>query len=383
MRQTTLILLECRSQETPAVPMLWRHYATEIAEALSPLELVQVAGPEEAEAAAFDSAILGFTRIVAVGGPAVAHGLINGIMRLAEGHRRRMKIGFLSLGPRGPWARTVGLPSELKRQLEILAAGHTLPYDVGHLECVRTPEAPTAPAGTPIGRYFLLGAACGPLSASWSLAALPPLHFARIAGSLVSSGVRCLAGKMPQVALEVDGREVYRGPWALGLVMGGRHYPLLGETAPEANPSDGTLDVTWIPAASLLSMTGRALALWLGGQALPGHDLLPAPPRCRGSEIRIVPLGGASTNAQLVEADGVRAGVLPATIRIVPRTLPLIVETVAARMRQKLRATADLPEAALAGGLRAISLRRSGFEDAGLRPLRVRRRGWRGWNRKF
>ncbi len=361
MRQTTLILLECRSRHSsavPRVPLLWRHYAGEIAEALSPLELVQVAGPEEAEAAAFDAAVLGFSRIVAVGGSAVAHGLVNGIMRLAEGHRRRMKIGFLSLGQRGPWARTVGLPSALTRQLEILAAGHTLPYDVGRLECRDA-------AGAAVTRYFLLGAACGPLSASWSLTVMPPLRLARIAGSLVGAGARCLTGRTPQVALEVDGAEVYRGPWALGLVMGGRHYPLFGETAPEANPSDGTLDVAWIPAASIAGMAGRALGLWLGS------DVLPEPPRCQGSEIRIMPLAGPEMRLQSIEADGVPAGFLPATVRVVPRTLPVIVEAVAARLRERTRVAAEMPAAAFAGGLRAAGLRKTS-----LRRARWRRQVW-------
>ncbi len=370
MRQTTLILLECRPRETlagPRVPLLWRHHASEIAAALSPLELVQVAGPEEAEDAAYDAAILGFSRIVAVGSTAVVHGLVNGAMRLAEGHRRRMKIGFLSLGPRGPWARTVGLPSALARRLEILAAGHTLPYDVGRVEC-RSP-AGGATDSTTVSRHFLLGAACGPLSASWDLGDLPPLRLARIAGSLIEASGRCLAGSAPQVALEVDGTEVYRGPWALGLVMGGRHYPFLGETAPQANPSDGTLDVAWVPAASMLGMAGRALGLWLGG------EILPQPSRCQGHEIRIVPLGEGAP--QTIAADGVPIGFLPATVQVLPHTLPVIVESVAARVRERSRAAAELGPAAFAGGLRAVGLRKMSVSLHGLRrKLRWRRQPW-------
>jgi len=374
MRQTTLILLECRPRDThtgPRVPLLWRHHATEIAAALSPLELVQVAGPEEAEDAAYDAAIVGFSRIVAVGSSAVVHGLVNGAMRLAEGHRRRMKIGFLSLGPRGPWARTVGLPSALARRLEILAAGHTLPYDVGRVECQRPADA--TGSGKTVSRHFLLGAACGPLSASLDLGDLPPLRLARIASSVIEAGGRCLAGNSPQVSLEVDGTEVFRGPWALGLVMGGRHYPFFGETAPNANPSDGTLDVAWVPAVSMLGMAGRALGLWLGG------EIFPQPSRCQGNEIHIVPLGEGAPQA--IAADGVPIGFLPATVQVLPRTLPVIVESVAARVRERSRAAAELHPAALAGGLRAVGLRKVNLSGAlgkiGLRrKLRWRRQPW-------
>ena len=362
MRQTTLILLECRARPggaAPRAPLLWRHHAGEIAEALSPLELVQVADAEEAEQAAWDAAVLGFGRIVAVGGPPVAHGLVNGIMRLTEGHRRRMKVGFFSLGHQGAWARTTGLPVGLTRQLEVLAAGHTLPYDIGRVDCFDR-------EGRPVTRYFLLGAACGPLGASWSDWGPAPVRLAKAAARLLSAGVRCLAGSMPRAVLEVDGQEVYRGPWALAMIMGGSYYPLLGQTAPQANPSDGELDVVWIPAPHPFRLAGHALSLWVNARI---HDAaaLPGPPRCRGSAVRIVPLGDSTPEPQTIEADGVPIGILPATVQVMPRTLPVIVETIAARLRERTRAMQRVPQGVLAGGLRTAALRRVG---AGPRAVR-------------
>ena len=375
MRQTTLILLECRSGAAGSaarVPLLWRHHAAEIAAALSPLELVQVADAEEAEQAAWDAAVLGFGRIVAVGGPRVAHGLVNGIMRLTEGHRQRMKIGFLTLGHRGAWSRTAGLPSSLARQLEVLAAGHTLPYDIGRVDCVDA-------QGRPVKRHFLLGAACGPLGVSWSDTGPAPLRAARAALGLLGAGARCLLGRMPRVTLEVDGREVYRGPWALAMVMGGSHYPLLGQTAPDANPSDGALDVVWIPAPDPVRLAGHMAGLWLSA-TLEAEAHLPGPPRCRGSEVRMLPLAGSPAGAQAIEADGVRIGVLPATVQVLPRTFPVIVEAIAKRLRERTRAAAELPQGVLAGGLRRVGLRRSAMRRAMLagrgRPRARRLQPW-------
>lgn len=374
MRQTTLILLECQSRAggaPPRVPMLWRHHAAEIAEALSPLELVQVADAEEAEQAAWDAAILGFGRIVAVGGPRVAHGLVNGIMRLTEGHRRRMKIGFLSLGHAGAWARAAGFPSRLARQLEVLAAGNTLPYDIGQVDCKDT-------QGRPVKKFFLLGAACGPLGVSWSDTGPMPLRVAMAAAGLLAAGGRSLLGRMPRVALEVDGREVYRGPWALAMIMGGTHYPLLGHTAPDANPSDGALDVVWIPAPDPVRLAGLTASLWLSAK-VNAKAQLPGPPRCRGSEVRIVPLEGAS--AQAIEADGVTIGVLPATVQVLPRTFPVIVEAIAERLRERTRAAAELPQGVLAGSLRRVGLRREAMERStmGTRRRRTRARRLQPW----
>jgi diacylglycerol kinase family enzyme len=363
MRQPSLILLECRPRRgtaAPRVPLLWRHHATEIADALSPLELVQVAGPEEAEEAAMDGAVLGFTRIVSVGGPSVAHGLVNGIMRLAEGHRRRMKIGFLSLMPR-PWLPSLGGPDVLARQLDILAAGHTLPFDVGRLECVH-PES-----GRPTVRHFLSSAACGALGPVWppvptaagapSLAlALPsPSALARLTGGLLAAGGQSASHGAAPVSLRIDGVEVFRGPWALGWVLVARRYPLLGTWGPADAESDGVraesaLDATWIPADSLAGFTKHTAGQWLRG-ALPQ-----APPRHLGSELHIEPLEGTIQN---IVADGVPAGRLPAVLRVVPRALPVMVESVAARLRERTSVLARLRDAALAGDARAVGVPRS------------------------
>jgi hypothetical protein len=125
--------------------------------------------------------------------------------------------------------------------------------------------------------------------------------------------------------------------------------------------------VAWIPAATVLGMAGRALGLWLGG------ELFPAPSRCQGQEIRIVPLGEGAP--QTIEADGVPVGYLPATVRVLPRTLPVIVESVAARVRERSRAAAELRPAALAGSLRAVGLRRMSLSLHALRR-KLRRQPW-------
>jgi diacylglycerol kinase family enzyme len=357
MRQPTLILLECqprRSSAGPRVPLLWRHHAGEIAEALSPLELVQVADAEEAEEAAWDAAVLGFGRIVAVGGPRVAHGLVNGIMRLTEGHRRRMKVGFLTLGRPGAWERTAGLPTALTRQLEILAAGHTLPYDIGRIECLNA-------AGQPTASHFLLGASCGALGNSASDLSAAPLRAAQVVAGALSTLGRSLFGRMPSVSLQVDGHEVYRGPWALAMVMGGTHYPVFGQTAPGANPSDGAMDVVWIPAPDPIRLAGHALSLWINSRF--NLEGFPMPPRCTGTEVRVIPLGEPVGRGYAIEADGVPIGSLPAKMQVIPRTFPVIVEAVAARLRERTRMTAEIRGATLAGagGWRREGLRRIGI----------------------
>ena len=111
----------------------WARWEPAILRRLSPVELMVAEGPDEAEQAAWNASMGGFGRLVVVGDLLTAHGVVNGVMRLAEGHRRALKIGFLSLVAPDPWCRSLNLPARIDRQLEILGAAHVLPYDVGRI----------------------------------------------------------------------------------------------------------------------------------------------------------------------------------------------------------------------------------------------------------
>lgn len=86
----------------------------------------------------------------------------------------------------------------------------------------------------------------------------------------------------------------------------------------------------------------------------------------------MLPLAGSPAGAQAIEADGVRIGVLPATVQVLPRTFPVIVEAIAKRLRERTRAAAELPQGVLAGGLRQVGLRRSAMRRGMLAGRRRR-----------
>jgi hypothetical protein len=121
---------------------------------LAPAEVTVVESPQEAAQAAHQSALQGCRKIVTVGDSRTAYGVVNGIMELAESHRAQLRVGFLSLSRPDLWSRTLELPRSLSRQLQILSAGHTLPFDVGRVDCQR-------PEGGEITRHFLNGASFG------------------------------------------------------------------------------------------------------------------------------------------------------------------------------------------------------------------------------
>jgi diacylglycerol kinase family enzyme len=270
---------------------------------LAPAELEVVDSAADAEQVAWDAAMAGYGRLVAVGDLATASGFVNGVMRLSESHRRSLKFGFLSLGRPNAWCRALGIPADVQRQLDVLSAGNVLPYDVGRVECVNA-------GGEAVTRHFLAGAALWPSS----------------------------LGTIVEATLSSGGEIVYRGGCQLAFAMQSPHYPGMGLVSPEANPSDGALDVAWVSTDGAAALARRLavslLHIPVGLSRRTAHEV-----HWSSSEAPIS-----------VQADGLPIGQLPATISVVPRALPVIVESIGSRLREKQQAMLkEMEGTALAG----------------------------------
>ncbi len=316
---------------------VWQGCQRDLLRRLAPVEVTLAENAEEAREAVRLSALKGFGRIICVGESRTAHGVVNGLMSLAESHRRSIGLGFLSIIRQEDWSRTLGFPREMERQIEILSAGHTMPFDVGRVNYFTV-------AGEPATRHFLNGAGFGfaprlrhEIGSRGGQAGRAWLGVARAFGDL-------LANRAPSVRLEGDNGLLYSGPCPLGLVMGGRFYAALGEIAPEASPTDGALDALWVPSPSTWKMLAQ-----LAGLAARRRKGLSALARARARSIHASSLDGPV----YLEADGEPLGRLPATFAIEPRALQIIVPEVGARLKKPR--FAPLPE--LKGGNLAGNLK--------------------------
>jgi len=334
--RATIIIVDTAPEGAPAAP--WPRHAAECLDALSPAEVIAVPNAEAAAEAAREAALLGVDKIVAAGSDAVAHGVLNALMTLAEIHRREIKLGLLSLRRPQEWSRTIGFPRPLMRQLAVLKAGHVMPFDVGLVECIDGD-------GKRITRHFLNGACFGlttELRGAWDGPAGATRH-----------GLEGLARMLrvfkerdrSWVSLTRDGYELYRGPIVAGLVMVGKFYPGLGEVAPNAEPDDGALDLV-----GLTGKLGPAELGWLA-RVRPGWV---------GASRRWTTEQGAEFNANdtagpvRLDLDGVPTGRLPARFSVLPRQIQVIVPAIPVRLMkpafQPLSALAK--RAAVAGNIR-------------------------------
>ena len=309
---------------------------------LAPAEVTLVESTEEAAEAARKSALRGYRKIVSAGDGDTAHGVVNGLMSLAENHRRQIKIGFLCFSRPHHWSRTLGLPRDLSRQLEILSAGHTLPFDVGRVDCRDM-------AGERVSHHFLNGVWFGVLGGvreAWNNPESNLLNGLPRITERLRNAVSPAASRM---RLESQGLVLHDGPCSQVMVMGGRYYPSFGAVAPQADPADGLLEVSWLESPTLWDLGLKFSRMWLS--------------RLRGNRqalfdwrsvdhLRAVSLG----EPVFIEADGLPVGRLPANITVAPRALEVMVAPVAARLiKPKFAKLEKVKGGRLAGNLKSAA----------------------------
>ncbi|MDH5753213.1 MAG: hypothetical protein OEZ59_12455, partial [Deltaproteobacteria bacterium] len=227
------------------------------------------------------------------------------------------------LGALDSFSRTLNMPAGFPRQLELLKAAHTLPFDVGRVSCHDS-------RGQPVTRYFLNGARLGlPGELRGELRDLLRRPRAALAG--IGEVLKRHLRKSESLVMSGEERVLYHGPSPLVLIMGGRYYPGLGDTVPQGRQGDGLLQVGWIESEGLLGGVPRLISLHL-----------PWPLRRRLSRWRsleyfsVAPDSGRCS----LELDGQPAGYLPAEFSMERKALHLIVEPVAARLGERVESLA-------------------------------------------
>jgi YegS/Rv2252/BmrU family lipid kinase len=205
-------------------------------------------------------------------------------------------MGIVPGGRGNDLARVLGIPADVEEAAGIIAAGETREIDVGEAN----------------GRRFLCIASCGFDSEANRIA-----NESRISGPLVYAyaALRALAAWKPaRFTLSVDGEDVeivgYTIAAANSKAYGGGMF-----IAPDARLDDGLLDVIAIADVSKLKFLRGLPAVFRGEHV--GNDEVSVR-RCRELEI-------AADRPFSVYADGDPITELPATIRVLPAALNVIV----------------------------------------------------------
>jgi diacylglycerol kinase (ATP) len=245
-----------------------------------------------------DLARKGRPYIIAAGGDGTLNEVINGVAR----HAKEVQVGLLPLGTGNDFARTLDLPLTVEENIDILLSQHRRAIDLVRVKSDRVRYLVNVSAG---GFSGLVDEKLTPeIKHTWG-----PLAYVRSAAAALSElhGYRTTIVLDDKERLSVDLYNV--------IVANGRFGAGGLPVAPEADPSDGLLDLI------LISKSSKPEIVLLAAQMLLGKHISNKAVVCR----RAAKISIHSRPGMWFNADGELIGNDPAVFRIIPRALQFVV----------------------------------------------------------
>lgn len=181
----------------------------------------------------------GLTRVISIGGDGTNHSLINALVAHNEQYpdQPQMDYGMLPIGTGRDWARSLGIPFDIKAAAKWIASAKPNAVDVGQVQL----------GGEPV--YFLNVASVG-ISGD---VVTRVEKSQRRPWSFLSATVRTLVDyRPPAVQIQLDGEDWYEGTSYIVAIANGTTFGRGMKVAPFANISDGLFDVVLVEGMSRL-----------------------------------------------------------------------------------------------------------------------------------
>ena len=274
--------------------------------AIGPFETEFTRGSRDAARLAREGVRAGIERVVVAGGDGTLNEVATGLLEAGLGGYA--ELALLPFGTGGDFPHSLGVPTAIDEAIALIAAGQARSIDAGRLEYRDAKLAPTR-------GYFVNVASFG---ISGLIDRLVNNGMSRFGGRMAFLGatLRALARyRAAEVAIRIDGAELFAGPLMLCAVANGRRFGGGMQIAPEARIDDGELDVVVIPDHPK-SRLATKLPLLYSGRHLED-------PVCRFARGRLIE-AEAEPGSTLLDIDGEPLGSLPARIEVLPGALRLI-----------------------------------------------------------
>jgi YegS/Rv2252/BmrU family lipid kinase len=278
-----------------------RHFRRHLATIGAECALKQTAAAGGARPLAAEAIHEGFDTIVAAGGDGTLNEVLNGIGDVPDGFARA-RLGVLPLGTVNVFAKELGVPGKLAAGWEVLRAGRERIIDL--------PSADYSVGDKPARHYFAQLAGSGLDAraiglADWEMKkAVGPLSY-------VMAGVAALRGTPSRVVF-TNGTHSETGE--LVLVGNGRFYGGRFRLHPQADMTDGWLDVCVFPRTNWLTL------LRCAGMFALGWNVPSSVAKCFRAQAFTL----TSETPTPFEVDGENVGHLPATFSIQPKKLRVV-----------------------------------------------------------
>lgn len=255
-----------------------------------------------------EAVVEGFRKIVALGGDGTIHEILNGVMAQEQVPPSEVILGIIPVGSGNDWARLYGIPKDSEEAVELLARGETSIQDVVRVDTGSGEESSC--------RYMMNIGGLGIDSHVCYLFEQEKLKGRR--GDL--QYLKCLTKafvkyKCPMFKVYVDDTLFYEG-YAISVAMGNGKYCGGGmRQTPDADPTDGLIDVTVIGKISKMQFVTSIKHLFDGT-----ITSLEQVSTAKGRKIQVY-----ASPASFMEVDGELVGYSPVTARIVPAAVKVII----------------------------------------------------------
>lgn len=268
----------------------------------------------------YDACGKGYRFFIAVGGDGTVHDVLNGIMDYANEYSvplSEFTLGVLPVGSGNDWIKSLGIPKDFSKAIDIIADGHVAKQDVVRVSIL---DKKALPEERPTHISYMANVGGVGLDARVCMTVNRKKEQGRRGKKLyVSALLQHLFNRTrTRIRLNCDGEDIFEGEY-ISIAFGIGRYSGGGmRQTPTAVLGDQLLDVTLIPELPLLKIAREAPRLFTGSFHKV-KELVQA--KCR--TVTVYPCG--DMQEEPVEVDGEVVGHAPVRMEVLDEQLNVIV----------------------------------------------------------
>lgn len=282
----------------------WPRISEEISKNLDKFEYVFTTGPGNATDLTRQALHDGFNLIVAVGGDGTNNEVINGFFENGKRINPRAVFAHITRGTGGDFRKTIGTPKNYVDAAKVLSGKATQTIDVGYLTFLDHQDKPAE-------RYFINVASFGIGGDVDSRVNKSSKAFGGFASFAMASITSIFTYHNKQVHLVIDKQEIGDVKIFNCAVANGKYFGGGMMVAPDAQLDDGMFDIILLGDFSVPETLLQMNKIYRGGHI--GH---PKVQSFKGKKVV-----AKSDETVLLDIDGEQPGKLPATFKILPKSL--------------------------------------------------------------
>jgi diacylglycerol kinase (ATP) len=303
--QRTLVIVNPRSRNG-STGRSWPRVEAQLRHALGPLEVEHTRAPRDAERLAREGVRAGIERIIVAGGDGTLSEVASGLLGADLGSYA--EIGLLPFGTASDFARTLGVPRDLRGAIDCLATGAVRRVDAGRVHY-------TGFGGDERVSHFVNVSSFGISGLVDDLVNRTTKVLGGAASFLVGALRAIRRYRSAPVAIRLDGELVHDRGVVLAAAGNGCFFGGGMKVAPKARVDDGLLDLVIVSDLSKAQLVRKLPKIYRGTHI---DDAAVSFHRARSIAADSAP------GEVMIEFDGEPLGTLPARYEVLPGALSIV-----------------------------------------------------------